>query len=949
VSRPAIRLVVAVLLALAGVKPAAAQHDPQAADLNRQIDALTREARYGEALPLANQLVTMREARLGPDHPDVAAAFGRVGDLNIELGRYAEAERAFRRGLAIREKALGLSHPDVSNSLVGLANVYRRTGRYADGQPIAERAVAIREQAFGPDDRRLGFALNLVAELLRYQGRYAEAEPVYRRALAIREKAFGPDSAEVGNNLNNLALLYAAEGRNADAEAYYKRAIAVLEKALGSEHPDVANTLTNLAAHYRRTGRYDDGEPLLKRALAIREKTFGPDHPSVGASLNELGDIYRYQRRFREAEAPLTRALAVREKALGPEHPELAGTLNNLALLYRAQRRHQDSEATFKRAIAIAEKARGPDHFDVANIRVNLGWLYWQQGFFDAALEQSRRAVDGTARYLQANAARRVAGANTEQRPFRGYFLQRIKVAHQIGQGVADRRAALAAEALETAQLAQASSAGQAVAGMAARFAAGGDALAAAVRERQDLAERWRQLDAVLVSAATQPAAERDAANETALRADQAAIVQQLAALDARIAREFPSYAELNNPRPVAVPELQGLLAPDEALLVYLAGSDETWLWAVRHDRIELHRIAVTARALAGEIAELRARLDPERNPELRPFDVERAYALHQSILAPAAPQLAGVRHVFVVPDGALQSLPVGVLVTAPPRDTSDYRKVSWLARQYAVTTLPSVASLRALRTFAQNARAASPFIGVGDPALEGPPGSARGVKLAGLFRGAVADVDAVRKLPPLPDTADELRALARAQGAGPEALYLRERASEATLKTLKLDEFRVLAFATHGLVAGELQDLAEPALVLTPPRQASRDDDGLLTASEIAQLKLNADWVILSACNTAAGDGTSGADGLSGLAKAFFYAGSRALLVSHWPVASEAAVRLTTGAFDVLQREPRIGRAEALRRSQLALLDDTSLAASFAHPMIWAPFVVVGEGGAGR
>src|SRR5439155_22512528 len=136
--------------------------------------------------------------------------------------------------------------------------------------------------------------------------------------------------------------------------------------------------------------------------------------------------------------------------------------------------------------------------------------------------------------------------------------------------------------------------------------------------------------------------------------------------------------------------------------------------------------------------------------------------------------------------------------------------------------------------------------------------------------------------------------------------------------------------------------------LVLTRPGVASADNDGLLKASEIARLKLNADWVILSACNTASGE-TPGAEGLSGLAKAFFYAGSRALLVSHWPVASQAAVRLTTGALEALRREPAIGRAEALRRSQLALLDDTSLAPAFAHPLVWAPFVVVGEGGAGH
>jgi CHAT domain-containing protein len=135
--------------------------------------------------------------------------------------------------------------------------------------------------------------------------------------------------------------------------------------------------------------------------------------------------------------------------------------------------------------------------------------------------------------------------------------------------------------------------------------------------------------------------------------------------------------------------------------------------------------------------------------------------------------------------------------------------------------------------------------------------------------------------------------------------------------------QFRIVYFATHGLVAGEVQGLGEPALVFTLPAEPTDLDDGLLTASEVAQLKLNADWVVLSTCNTVAGD-TVGADGLSGLARAFFYAGSRALLVSHWSVGSQAAVRLTTGTFDALKSDPGIGRSEALRRAMLDYIGDT-------------------------
>jgi CHAT domain-containing protein len=177
-----------------------------------------------------------------------------------------------------------------------------------------------------------------------------------------------------------------------------------------------------------------------------------------------------------------------------------------------------------------------------------------------------------------------------------------------------------------------------------------------------------------------------------------------------------------------------------------------------------------------------------------------------------------------------------------------------------------------------------------------------------------------------------------------------------------------MLHFATHGVMAGQIgavrkpdttmpkatgaedELMQEPGLILTPPSTATEEDDGYLSASEIASLKLDADWVILSACNTAAG-GAANAEALSGLARAFIYAGARALLVSHWAVESEATVKLVTAAIDEMARGAKagkaVGRAEAMRRAMLSLIDRGSTGE--AHPAYWAPFVVVGEGAAGR
>ena len=200
-------------------------------------------------------------------------------------------------------------------------------------------------------------------------------------------------------------------------------------------------------------------------------------------------------------------------------------------------------------------------------------------------------------------------------------------------------------------------------------------------------------------------------------------------------------------------------------------------------------------------------------------------------------------------------------------------------------------------------------------------------------------------RLPQLPDTADELNAVAKDLGVAAADIHLGEDASETTVKRAPLADYGIVYFATHGLVAGDVKGLAEPSLVLSLPKQPSELDDGLLTASEVAQLKLNADWVVLSACNTIAGD-KPGAEALSGLARSFFYAGARALLVSHWAVDSEAATRLATSTFDRLKADPKLGRAEALRQAMLAYLNDASSPRN-AYPAFWAPFALIGEGAA--
>ncbi|OAO02306.1 hypothetical protein A8B75_12235 [Sphingomonadales bacterium EhC05] len=177
--------------------------------------------------------------------------------------------------------------------------------------------------------------------------------------------------------------------------------------------------------------------------------------------------------------------------------------------------------------------------------------------------------------------------------------------------------------------------------------------------------------------------------------------------------------------------------------------------------------------------------------------------------------------------------------------------------------------------------------------------------------------------------------------GAPEGSIRMQAAATEEAVKNADLSNSRILAFATHGVLAGEITGAAEPGLVFTPPETASDKDDGLLTASEITTLNLNADWVILSACNTASGDG-KGAPGLSGLARSFFYAGARNLLASHWPVRDDVASTITVDTIDQ-QKTASLSRAQAFQKA-MQNIRNYSTDTTKAHPAAWAPFVLVGD-----
>jgi len=918
---------------------------------NSQAEMYRVQGQYAKAEALYLKAIAIVEQSVGANDPFLGIPLGNLAELHRIQGNYAKAEELYLRALALWVPALG-SHPYVAALYNNRAALLRTQGQYRMAEQLYQRSLTIYEKTLGPLHPMVAKTFNNLADIDVVQGQFGKAETLYQQSLAISEKVFGPEHQDVATALSNLGLFYVAQGQYSKAEPLLRRSLAIREKALGPNHSDVAVSLVNLALIYSQQGNHESAESLNKRALTILESSLGANHPEFATALNNLAEAYATQGKIVDAGRLHWRAISIREKALGPEHPDVALSYGNLAVLYelavldKLEGDYTKAEQLYLRSLAVWEKSATPNHLNVWKTLASYANMKVKSGDTAGAL----------ALYRKANAGFRgkvVVGGSVGITPevmasarddYDSYISLLAKVAGETAS----------AESFDVAQLRGLSATGQVVGQMAARFATGNNAIAKSVRQRQDLALQLKALDDALIKELGKATGERNGTLIDNLRTQSAALKQELTALDADISKRFPEYVELTRPEPLTIGETQKLLKDDEALLVYVLADEQSWAWVVRKNAASWRTLDTNKAEVEKLVASVRGRMNDSCGDLPCPAELGALHALYTKLVAPIADELKDVRHLLLVPDGGLQGLPFSMLVASPAQHATDplktdYTKVDWLAQHYSVTVLPAVQSLRALRLFARSEFGQEPFIGFGDPALDGSEShpTARGKRIEHkvALRGGLADTAEIRQLEPLPATATELKAIAKTLKANPDTLWLRERAAENNVKTLDLSRYRTVAFATHGQLAGSVKGSYEPGLIFTPPPKGSDQNDGYLTASEAAQLKLRAEWVLLSACNTAAPDGTPGAEGLSGLAKAFFYAGGKTLLVSHWPVDSDATVKLTTTMMRLHQDDQKMTKAEAHRQSMLMLMNDRHNP-EYAHPFYWAPFAIVGEGG---
>lgn len=852
----------------------------------------------------------------------------------IQRGDLSQARQQLERALSLEEK----DQPDG----LGVATVLLRLGNVAEKQDDLEEAERLYRRAdalilrTAPGSGGEAAAANNLAVITGRRGDLAQAEAHAARALAIREKLTPSGEAIIPSLLSYGNLVY-ARGDFTSAEAAFLRARKILEEVQPASVPLVL-TLNNLGDLARERGDHAAAEDLFQRALTLVEK-IDPGGDRVLDSLIGLGEVALRQQQGERAEGWWQRALAISER-LNSEGPNSALCLRGLAEAARLQGRTAEAGQLLQRSLGLWKKIN-PEAFETGSTHLSLGLLLAQEDAASAEehlraaarisvqdrrpLPEAHQALarlqaqrgqseEAAASYLAAadalEAQRARLGGAQESRWLYGSTLGDLyfeAAEHQIALGRPH-------EAWRFVERGRARGFQDLLAQRDLRFA--GELPVELYAERRRLAAEYDEVQAALSAWTPDRGPEARSGLESRLRD----LRLEQAEVQERVRRSSPRLGALESPTPLDLAAVRAALDPGTVFLTYSVGASQSFLFVIEAEGasgpgLAFHPIAIGREDLRKEIEAFRNLLARPESPLAALH--QRGVHLYDLLIGPAAPILSKADRWLLSPDGPLHALPFAALRVGD----------QYLATEKPVHIAASAAAYKEIReTRSATPSAAVELLAVGDPVYPAEPGT----QLETL------DVRRGYRLEPLPATRGEVEAISKLF-PGARALLGRE-ATEETIKSLA-PQARRLHFACHGLLDERFPLNSGLAVSMPEPPQEGRDN-GLLQAWEIFEsVRLHADLVTLSACDTGLGQ-EMGGEGMVGLVRAFQFAGARSVLASLWSVSDESTALLMERFYAHLRQ----GRTkdEALRAAQLELI--RSGKTDLSHPYHWAGFALYGD-----
>ncbi len=891
------------------------------------------------------------------------------------LGRYEQALSLFNESLRLNRELKSL--PGIAGNLNLIGNVYARLGQYDKPLPLHEEALRINRQL--ADQKEIALTLRSIGDAYVDLLEYEKAFSYYEQALAIQKKQ--NLRADFSITLTNMGALYQALGRYDRALAAYRESLAVSRET--DNRPEIATILNNIGHTYASLGKSDEALSYYQQALAIEKQLNRPQRAAI--VYNNIGMEQFRSGQYEQALSHLQEALRI-SRQLNMVH-DITLRLNNIGAVYLRQKKYREAEEAFLERKALQAKIP-----KIRLVHPGLEELYLIRKQYDAALalleDPGRKptwrsnstysleyythygaALKGRLRYREAAQALEQAVSLSEE--------MRLRAGEQksffAGGGYIGR---LRPHRLLSAVLAERSMNGER---FDAQFASYGKDLASGAFSVAELTRARTLLETMAAAARKQDNSElpfeiknREKSLFTAweeiekrweaeyqkgeaavrhLQKEKENLKREIDSHISMVRTTYPRYAALNYPNPVPANELP--LRDQEVLIEYALHEDGGYIFTVRKGGIQrITRISMSAEQLTERIGRFMEAVGAEQG---RGFSMTLAKELYDVLLSPVAADVKAADTVVIVPDGILGLLPFEALVMETGKNYADS---VYVGDRYAITYSQSASAL-ALGRMRSPSGAVKPLFALGNPVFSKQDPRYIAYKqgktqptLASLAQGDYA-YRAVTVVPkndkasssdgweeivfnPLPETEDEVRAIAGLYNVPPlpPDILLNMAATKSNVKRAPLKQYRYLHFATHADLPGKVQGIIEPFLILGQVENEGKDD-GFLTLSNVLNLGLDSDMVVLSACMTGKGKIMEG-EGVTSFARAFLHAGTRSVVVSLWEVASRQTVEYMEAFYGGL----KAGRtkAEALKNAR------SVIKSKYPEPYFWSAFILHGE-----
>jgi CHAT domain-containing protein len=793
------------------------------------------------------------------------------------------------------------------------------------------------------------------------EGSYAQAIVYYRDALKLQQQLMGPNNAEAIQPMMNLAVALSNKQNFSEANEVFQRANELItpqtdpaERALftynraineaNQHHSEAALKLAQeaaalfqqLAGDASKPANRPDKNQLFSLGEADTENKNTAGKVNFDISLVEAQALAARMSRQVEGAGQSqkivesVRPVAVKNEERSPD--AFANVLQVSAANLNELGDKEQAEKDLRAGIAELDKHLANSQ-PQARAYMLLGSMLAAQGRFSEALAPFRTAAQ-------------VAKTKNLTFPVQIIFPY-LDSLYAVASKEPAEASALYAEMFEASQLARSGTAAQFVSEAAAQLAQGSGDAAGAIRDFREKKTDFERVQNKLDEELARPKQEQDPIEIAKLDEQVKTAEKEKDDAETRVQVLAPNFNMLRL-KTIHTDDVVKVMRPGEAVYYILLGDKTSYAFFIKDGKTISYKVPLTNTQAGKMVGRVRSafiiRAGNEGEPTFSSFDPDSAFDLYQAIFKPIDGQLDGLSKLVVAQSGALLSLPFALLVTKDPPDVvnEDYTKVNFLIQRTAISYVTSMQSFVILREAQAGNRAPKPFIGFGD--YQQPSRAL----MASYFSDPTCkqDLQSLEELGPLPGTRPEVEAVAQTMGVGAEDEILGRNFNKVTLAGIDLSQFRILHFATHALLPTDLKCRQSPTMLASLPPGSTNLADIFFDTGDILKLKLNADLVVLSACNTSSQGEIGSGESLSGLAQAFFISGARGLLVSHWLAADQSTVALMKTLYTQFATR-RIDTANALRIAQTDMISRSGkdLPILFSHPLFWAVFTAVGDG----